>query len=258
MKNFLLIVSFRGTHYHGFQVQKNALTICEVLQNAMQAVFAHRPAVKGCSRTDAGVHARGYALSVCCNTHIPPQKLPQALNAHLPQDVRVRSARLVPNDFHARYSAQGKEYSYRFLNAQADDPLMEGLYYRTGGLLDEAAMHRAAQALCGTHDFTSFCAAGAKEGNHTRTISHLTVQRTGEWVEMRVAADGFLYNMVRILAGTLLAVGQHRTPEDAPKTALLALDRSRAGVTLPAKGLCLEEVFYLPSAFSEKTLEPLS
>ncbi len=242
--NVLFTLSFRGTCYHGFQVQNNALSICEVVQDAMEAVFGERIPVKGCSRTDSGVHARGYALSAHCNTHIPLEKLPLALNAHLPQDVRVRDARLVPNEFHARYSAIEKEYSYRFLNSQSDDPLMEGLYYRVCGPLNEELMQKAANELCGRHDFSAFCASGAKEGERTRTITRFTVTRQDNWVIMCVAADGFLYNMVRILAGSLLLVGQNRKEIEAPKHALVAKNRSMAGPTLPAKGLCLEKVIY--------------
>ncbi len=246
--NVLLIVSYRGTHYHGFQVQQNALTVCEVLQDAMQVVFSHRPDVKGCSRTDAGVHARGYALNVVCETRIKPEKIPLALNAHLPQDIRVQTAQVVPRAFHARYSVTEKEYSYLILNAPSDDPLMEGLYYRVSGVLDVSAMQAAADVFCGRHDFSSFCSAGAKPGEHTRTITRFEVQRRGDWVKIRVAADGFLYNMVRILAGTLLLAGQRKKTRDEFEKILIGRDRRLAGPTLPAKGLCLEKVFYPPTA----------
>ncbi len=244
--NYLLSLAFRGSRYHGFQVQENALTVCEVLQDAMQAVFACRPDVKGCSRTDAGVHARGFALSFAAETALPAEKIPLALNAHLPPDVRVRAAREVPAGFHARYSASGKEYSYRLLNAPTDDPLWEGLYYRVGGALDEAAMQAVAEVLCGEHDFSAFCAAGAKPGSRVRQLRQLSVRREGEWLLLCAGADGFLYNMVRILAGTLLLAGRGELDAAGAADILQSRCRRRAGPTLPAAGLCLERVFYPP------------
>ncbi len=250
--NYLLTLAFNGSRYHGFQVQENALTVCEVVQNAMQAVFGLRPDVKGCSRTDAGVHARGFAMSFQVETGLAAEKIPLALNAHLPPDVRVRAGRPVPGAFHARYSAQGKEYSYRILNAPTDDPLFAGLYHRAGGPLNENAMQAAANALCGQHDFSAFCAAGAKEGSRVRHLQKLAVQRQGEWLEIRAAADGFLYNMVRILAGTLLLAGRGELNAAGAAEILHSRCRQKAGPTLPAAGLCLEEVFYPPGAFWEK------
>ncbi len=250
--NWLLILAFRGTNYHGFQVQKNAQSVCAVLQDAMQAVLGQRPDVKGCSRTDTGVHARGFAVSFHCNTHLPPAKLPLALNAHLSADIRVQSARPVPEEFHARYSASGKEYCYTLLNADVDDPFWQGLYYRVCGELDENAMNAAAARLLGRQDFSAFCSAGAKEGSRVRHLQKLRVEREGLWLRMYAAADGFLYNMVRILAGTLLLAGQGKLgPEDA-KAILEGKNRAAAGPTLPAKGLCLQRVFYPEEAFQEK------
>ena len=242
--NVLLRLAFRGTNYHGFQVQKNALAVCEVVQNAMETVFGSRPQVKGSSRTDAGVHARGFALSFRTGAGMPAEKIPLALNAHLPQDIRVRGAVQVAEDFHARYSATGKEYSYTLLNSEFDEPLQEGLYHRVAGQLDERAMQAAADRLLGEHDFSAFCAAGAKEGDRVRTLRLLNVQRQGEWLVMRAAADGFLYNMVRILAGTLAQAGKGRVSAQDVAAVLDSCDRGKAGPTLPAGGLCLEKVFY--------------
>ena len=242
--NVLLRLAFHGTNYHGFQVQKNALAVCEVVQNAMETVFGSRPQVKGSSRTDAGVHARGFALSFHTGGGIPVEKIPLALNAYLPQDIRVRGAVPVAEDFHARYSATGKEYSYTLLNSEFDDPLQEGLYHRMGGKLDEQAMQTVANVLLGKHDFSAFCASGAKEGDRVRTLHRLDVQRQGQWLEVRAAADGFLYNMVRIVAGTLVQAGKGRMSAEEAAAVLDSCDRGAAGPTLPAEGLCLEKVFY--------------
>ena len=242
--NFLLTIGFRGENYHGFQVQENALSVCEVLQDAMQAVFGERPDVKGCSRTDAGVHAENYALSFKVETQVPSEKLPLALNAHLPPDVRVKSARRVPEDFHARYSACAKEYRYTLLNGEVDDPFFSGLYYRVPGPLSEAAMQAAGDVLLGRHDFSAFRAAGGKEGSAVRSVHSLQVRRRGDWVCLAVAGDGFLYHMVRIVAGTLLLAGQGKWPPGRVGEVLESRSRELAGPTLPAKGLCLVRVVY--------------
>ena len=159
--NVLLWLSYQGTRYAGFQVQPNAPPVCETLQDAMQAVLGCRPDVKGCSRTDAGVHARRFALSFHYTGHVPLRRLPLALNAHLPPDIRVKSARPVPEDFHARYAAHAKTYCYRIRNSAIDDPFDLDTCWRTAGRLDLAAMQAAAARFVGTHDFLALCAAGS-------------------------------------------------------------------------------------------------
>ena len=245
--NILCTIAYRGTAYHGFQVQKNGLTVCEVFQDALEAVLGTRPDVKGCSRTDAGVHAEAFCLNFHAETRIPLEKLPLALNSRLPADVRVLEARQVPEEFHARYSAHAKTYCYRIRNSAIDSPFSQEYYYRVPGELDTAAMDRAAEQFVGTHDFTALCSAGseiAARGDTVRTITACSAEQQGEMVVITVTADGYLYNMVRILAGTLLEVGQHRLkPEDIPRI-LEGRDRSKAGPTLPAKGLFLQRVEY--------------
>ncbi len=246
--NILLRMAWNGGQYHGWQVQENALAICTVLQDAMEQVLRARPDVKGCSRTDAGVHARDYCVSFHFETQLPDEKLPLALNRFLPPDIRVLSAQRVPEEFHARYSASGKEYRYVFLNSPVDDPFSPGLYYRVPWRLDDAAMHKAGQALVGRHDFAAFQSAGSDIEDTVRTVSGLAVKRVGQRVILQVSADGFLYNMVRIMAGTLLRVGAGRLPPEAVADILTARTRSRAGDTLPAKGLFLTRVFYPDAA----------
>lgn len=245
--NFLLDISFDGSRYCGFQVQKNALSVCEALQDAMEAVFKQRPNVKGCSRTDAGVHAEHYALSVSADTRIPDEKLPLALNQKLPPDIRVNNAREVPEEFHARYSAHAKTYHYRILNSAIDSPFEEKYYYRVNGNLDVQAMQEAAGYFVGKQDFASLCAADcetAKRAGTVRTITDCHVMTQDQHITLSVTADGYLYNMVRILAGTVLLAGQGKIRPEQVKDILNAKDRSKAGPTLPAKGLFLHKVEY--------------
>ena len=244
---YLLWIAYKGTNYGGFQVQPNAPTVCAAVQDAMQRVLGCRPDVKGCSRTDAGVHARRFALSFCYTGKVPAEKMVQAFNAHLPPDIRALEIWPVAEDFHARYAAHAKTYRYYILNARVDDPFTFDTCYRVGPALDVAAMQAAADQFVGTHDFLALCASGssvAAHGDTVRTITRCTVERAGDRVTITVTADGYLYNMVRILAGTLVEAGLHkRTPESIP-TLLASRDRRQAGQTLPAKGLFLEDVAY--------------
>lgn len=245
--NVCIHLAFDGSRYCGFQVQPNALSVCEAVQDGLEAVLGTRPEVKGCSRTDSGVHALDYVLNFHADVKMPLFRLPLALNAHLPPDIRVKSAEAVPEDFHARYSAHEKTYVYRIWNSAIDDPFQQNYYYKVPGDLNLSAMQAGAKALVGTHDFLAFCAAGssvAAHGDTVRTISRCTVERQGKLVTITVTADGYLYNMVRILAGTLLECGQgKRQPEELPAV-LESRERKRAGITLPAKGLFLRQVEY--------------
>ena len=245
--NYLLTLSYDGTHYCGFQVQPNGRSVAQTVQDALEAVLGHRPDIKGCSRTDAGVHALGFALNFHADTRIPVEKLPLALNQHLPMDIRVLSAKSVPDDFHARYAAHTKTYLYRIRNSPIDSPFDEKYYARVPRRLDAVRMQQAADQFVGTHDFRALCAAGssaAAHGDTVRTITACTVTRKGDEVDITVTADGYLYNMVRILAGTLCEVGAGRMEPDAIPGILASCDRSKAGPTFPAKGLFLKEVQY--------------
>ena len=225
--NILLWLAYKGTNYSGFQVQPNGVTVCAVVQDAMQSVFGTRPDVKGCSRTDAGVHARRFALNFHYDGRIPVQRIPLALNARLPMDVRALAAQQVPDDFHARYAAHAKTYHYR--------------------PLDLAAMQAAAAHFVGRHDFLALCASGssaAAHGDTVRTITACTVQQDGELYTLSVTADGYLYNMVRILAGTVLQAGLGKMNPAAVPALLQSKERRQAGPTLPARGLFLWDVQY--------------
>ena len=243
----LLWIAYKGTRYAGFQVQPNAPTVCAVLQDAMQAALGQRPDVKGCSRTDAGVHARRFALSFCYTGKVPLAKIVPALNAHLPPDIRALAVEPAPDGFHARYAAHEKTYCYHILNARVDDPFTLDTCYRVALPLDLAAMQQAAAQFVGTHDFRALCASGssvAAHGDTVRTISRCTVAQAGDRFVITVTADGYLYNMVRILAGTLVEAGLHKRTAESIPALLQSGDRRLAGPTLPAKGLFLQDVHY--------------
>lgn len=245
--NFLLTLAYDGTDYCGFQVQPNGRSVAAAFQDGLEAVLGSRPDIKGCSRTDAGVHALGFALNFHAGTRIPPERLPLALNSHLPPDIRVLSARIVPEGFHARYAAHTKTYLYRVRNSAVDSPFDARYYCRIPKRLDEARMDEAARQFVGTHDFLALCAAGssaAAHGDTVRTITACSVKRQGDMLEIWVTADGYLYNMVRILAGTLCEVGAGRMQPAQVPMILASRDRAQAGPTLPARGLFLHHVSY--------------
>lgn len=245
--NICLHLAFDGTGYCGFQAQPSGNSVCQTVQNALEAVLGTRPDVKGCSRTDSGVHALDYVLNFHGTVKMPLERLPLALNAHLPADIRVKSAAEVGEDFHARYAAHCKTYCYYIRNSAIDDPFRAGYYHKVPGRLDLSAMRAAAKAMEGTHDFLALCAAGssvAAHGDTVRTITQCDVERDGDYIIITVTADGYLYNMVRILAGTILEAGQGKRSPASVLPMLESRNRQNAGVTLPAKGLFLKEVHY--------------
>ena len=244
-RNFLIKLSYDGAAYHGWQIQDNALTVQQVFQEALQKITGLTEDIKACSRTDTGVHAREFCVSLKTESPIPPERLLAALNHYLPEDVAVRSVEQVPLDFHARYSCKGKEYVYQIWNHSVRDPFLKGRALHYWYPIDEELLNRAAVHYLGAHDFSSFCTLDRREkGDLTRTVFTSKVERAGDLVTFTVAADGFLYNMVRIMVGTLLRVQQGKlTPEDIPGI-LEAKDRKAAGPTAPACGLYLNRVFY--------------
>lgn len=245
MRNLLLTISYCGTDLHGWQIQDNAVTVQEVFQNALYEIIHERPDIKGCSRTDSGVHANMYCVSMKIAHPISEDRLMMAMNRYLPMDVVVTSAREVDDDFHARYSCTGKEYLYKVWNSRVRNPFLNGLALHYRYDIDVEALNREAQAFVGTHDFTSFCTLDKREkGDFTRTVEYFRVERSGDLVTFTVAADGFLYNMVRIMVGTLLAVEQGRIPRGSVADIIKSENRKKAGPTAPACGLYLNRVFY--------------
>ena len=242
--NVLIKLAYDGTDYCGFQIQDDVPTVFGVFQDALLKILGHSTDIKGCSRTDSGVHAKEFCLSFRTDKELNLHRLPLALNANLPRDIRVKEAVQVDDDFHARYSSKGKEYTYYILNSHIDDPFTDRYYYKVATPLDTDQMHRAAQHYVGTHDFRSFMAAKSKITDCVRTVYSAKVEREGDMVKFIVSADGYLYNMVRIMVGTLLDVGKGITTPDSVRQVIAAADRSAAGATVPPQGLFLTKVFY--------------
>lgn len=240
-----LKLAYKGTAYCGWQVQKNARSVQQTLQDAMEAAFGSRGTVTGCSRTDAGVHAKGFVCKAeGLPESIPVHRVPEALGRRLPPDVAVREAWSVPDSFHPRYDAKGKEYSYRIRNSRLSDPFdfeYASLWFPP---IDEEKADALCKHFCGTQDFRSFQAVGSDVTDTVRTVSDFSCRREGELVIFTVTANGFLYNMARILVGTVLDLLDDPSAERRAKEILAARDRACAGRTMPAKGLCLERVFY--------------
>lgn len=243
---YLLELSYIGTHFAGFQVQPGKATVQSTLQDAIEAVFGERLPVKGCSRTDAGVHARQYFATFEAMKLISPDKLPLALNTHLPPDVSVRSAEFVSNDFHVRHDVEWKEYEYLLINSRIRDPFLVGRAVQCRVMTPEqiGLMRQAAEFFVGKHDFFGFMSAGSKIADTVRTVKYLEITEDGELVRIRIAADGFLYNMVRIIVGTLLDVANARIKLSELHGIIDSRDRSRAGATAPAEGLYLNRVIF--------------
>lgn len=245
LRNLLVTISYDGRQFHGWQIQQNAVTVQEVFQNALQKIIGNDFDVKGCSRTDSGVHANMYCISVKTSHPILPQRLKAALNRWLPKSVAVLECIEKELDFHARYSCKSKEYIYKIWNSEVRNPFLDGyaLHYRYP--IDEKLIHTASQAFVGTHDFTSFCTLDSREkGDMTRTVKSFSVTRDKELVTMRVEADGFLYNMVRIMVGTLLRVQQGKINPDEIPAIIEKKDRKFAGPTAQPCGLYLNKVNY--------------
>ncbi|MBR5560509.1 MAG: tRNA pseudouridine(38-40) synthase TruA [Clostridia bacterium] len=240
----MLIVEYDGTDYCGWQRQINGPSVQQTLEEALCRLTGENIAVTGSSRTDAGVHAMGLCAHFDSATRIPAEKIAFALNTMLPEDVRIRESSLAPEGFHARYSAAGKVYRYRFYNSRHASAIGRQYAAHVPLVLDEERMHEEAQALCGTHDFEAFAASGSVVKSTVRTIYRVQVRRLGDEVELLVLGDGFLYNMVRIIAGTLMEVGTGKREPGAIAKAIETRDRLALGQTAPAKGLTLMRVLY--------------
>ncbi len=245
LRNLLVTISYDGKNFHGWQIQQNALTVQEVFQKACEKIIGSDFEIKGCSRTDSGVHANMYCISLKTSHPIEAQRLKAALNRWLPMSVAVLDCKEVDEDFHARYSCVSKEYIYKIWNSEVRNPFLDGyaLHYRYK--LDEKMLNEAAQAYVGCHDFTSFCTLDNREmGDMRRNVKAFSVTREGEMVTMKVEADGFLYNMVRIMVGTLLRIQQGKIPADGIADIIAKKNRKYAGPTAQACGLYLNKVNY--------------
>lgn len=244
MKRVKLVVAYDGTNYHGWQVQDNGITIEEVLNRTISELVQEDIKVIGASRTDAGVHACGNVAVFDTESRIPGDKFSFALNQRLPEDIRIQESCEVDADFHPRYADTVKTYEYNILNRRFEMPskrLYAAFCYYP---MDIEQMNQAAAYLVGEHDFKSFCSAGAQVQTTVRTIYAVNVTKEDDMVHIRITGNGFLYNMVRIIAGTLMQVGTGLMEPERVKEILEARDRSKAGPTAVAKGLTLVEIRY--------------
>lgn len=243
-----LTVAYDGTNYHGWQLQPNGITIESVLNQALFDLLGETITVTGASRTDAGVHSLGNLAVFDTNTRIPAEKLSYALNQRLPEDVVVQESKEVPQDFHPRRCASRKTYEYRILNRKFPDPTRRRNTYFYHYGLDVQKMKEAAQYLVGEHDFKSFCSIHTSAETMVRTIYGIEVKQEGDLILIRVTGSGFLYHMVRIIAGTLILAGNGQIAPEHVQEILKKKDRSAAGPTAPALGLTMigiemEDVF---------------
>lgn len=242
MKNYKLTLSYDGTNYHGWQIQPNAVTIQEILQNALKKITAEDIKVTGSSRTDAGVHARKYVCNFMSDISISPERMPYALNSCLPDDMRVSLCEIVPDDFSARFSTKQKTYLYRINTAKVPDVFNINYSWHVTFDLDFDKMVAEAKKLIGTHNFVSFMASGSDVVNTERTVTDLKLLREDDFINMYITADGYLYNMVRIIAGTLVYVGMGKINDISD--VINAKDRKVAGKTAPPQGLFLYDIEY--------------
>ena len=244
MRNVALKMMYNGTAYHGWQLQKTEVTVAEKLEKALSIICCEKIRVVGCGRTDAGVHAEDYVANFRTSSTIPCDRFPLAVNTRLPEDIVVRAAYDVGEDFNAIGSCLKKEYTYRIFNSRIRNPFYVNRAYFYPKHLDEAVMDEAARAFEGTHDFRAVRSVGTETRSTVRTIYYCYVRRAGDLLELKVCANGFLYNMVRAITGTVLYAAEGKLrPSDIP--AILASgNRTLAGPTVPPGGLYLTKLWY--------------
>ncbi len=241
--NIKLELQYDGTNYHGWQTQPRDVTVQSTLTRAIAEVTAQRVKVTGCGRTDSGVHALKYIANFICDTTIPLDKLPLALNAHLPPDIVIHRAEEAAEDFRAGDSVR-KTYIYKILNTKMPDAFLRNYSWHFKYDLDISKMQEAAKAFLGEHDFIGFASSGFSVKTTVRTIYSLDVRKNHDIIEIEVSSNGFLYNMVRIIAGTLVNMGNGSIDYRSAADIIASHDRRQAGITAPPQGLFLKEVFY--------------
>ena len=239
-----MIVEYDGTRYAGWQRQANALAVQQVVEEALSKLTGERIVIHGASRTDAGVHALGQSFHFDTQSHIPGDKFSYAVNTLLPPDIRIRASRVAEPDFHARFSTKGKRYRYLFFDDRHAGALNRFTHAHSIYPLNDALMAEEARSLLGRHDFAAFAASGSVVRDTVRTIWRADVTRSGNDVTLIIEGNGFLYNMVRIIAGTLRDIGSGKLASGALAQAIETGNRLDLGVTAPANGLTLMEVFY--------------
>ncbi len=244
MKNIKLVIEYDGAHYGGWQKQNNNKTIQGVLEEAISKATSEEIEVIGSSRTDAGVHAKGMVANFKTNSSIPAERFREAINRNLPDDIAILSSEEVTGEFHSRYSSKGKTYSYTIINRYEKVAIGKDYCCLVKEPLNVENMKEACKYFIGKHDFSAFKTNGSSVKTSVRTVSELYIEKNQENIKIYISADGFLYNMVRIIVGTLVEVGKGKIKvEDIPKI-IKSLDRTKAGPCIKANGLVLEKVFY--------------
>ncbi len=244
MRNIKLTIEYDGTNYSGWQSQKNALSVQAVIESAIKELTGEDCRLTGAGRTDAGVHALGQVANFYTNSAIPAQRFSYALNGLLPRDIVVIASHEVDVDFHSRFSAVGKRYRYLVYNFPMPSALLRNRAYHVPFALDLKAMQEAAGYLIGKHDFAAFSASGSSVKTTVRTVTSASLEKSDRLITLDITGDGFLYNMVRIIMGTLVEVGLGKMEPGAVEEILESRDRGRAGATAPPHGLYLAEVYF--------------
>ncbi len=245
MKRVKLTVAYDGRNYCGWQVQPNGITVQEVLNQCLSEFTGEKIETIGASRTDAGVHALGNVAVFDTEMRMPGDKFSFALNQRLPEDIRIQESEEVESDFHPRYVKSRKTYEYRILNRRFPIPTERFYSHFTYIPLNVEKMREAAAYLVGEHDFKSFCGTGAQVKTTVRTVKEIHIEKNGDMITIRITGEGFLYNMVRIIAGTLMDIGGGLYPPEKMQEILAAKDRKKAGPTAPARGLTLMGIQYI-------------
>ena len=244
MRNIALFLTYEGTAYHGWQVQKKDITIGQTMEEAAARIVGHPVKMTGCGRTDAGVHARKYVANFRTNSTIPVDRIPYAMNTHLPEDIVVTGAMEVHDDFNAIGSCVRKEYTYLIYNSRIRDPFYVNRAWFYPKHLDENIMQQAASQFVGTHDFAAVRSVGTDVKSTVRTVYYYNVERKGDLIELKVCANGFLYNMARAMAGTVVYAAEGKIKPDEIGALLESGNRTAAGPTVPPGGLYMTQLWY--------------
>ncbi len=244
MRNIALFLRYLGTAYHGWQIQKNLPTVASALEQAVSAVVGHSVHVTGCGRTDAGVHAKCYVANFHTDSVIPAERIPYALNTHLPCDISVTNAMDVSENFNSIGSCVRKEYTYLIYNSRLKDPFYVNRAWFYPGRLDEKVMQAAADGFVGTHNFAAVRSVGTNVKSTVRTVYYYRVERNGDLISFHICANGFLYNMARAMVGTAVYAAEGKIAPDSIASILENGNRTAAGPTVPAGGLYMTHLWY--------------
>ncbi|MGV3024860.1 tRNA pseudouridine(38-40) synthase TruA [Clostridium thermobutyricum] len=244
MRNIKLTIEYDGTLYSGWQKQNNAKTIQETIEKALSKILKAEVSITGSSRTDSGVHAKGMVANFFTDSRIPAEKFREAINTKLPDDIAIIKSEEVDLEFHARYLSKGKTYCYTIINRYEKVALYKNYSHHVREKLDLELMNKCCKMFIGKHDFSAFKTVGSSVKTSVRTISDLHIEKEDDFIKIYVTADGFLYNMVRIIVGTLIEVGQNKRSIETVKKAINSCNREDAGYCVPPNGLILEKVYY--------------